>query len=147
MKIKQTIILLAIIAATVIITSPSVYSIAVNDGSSGGTPTTTTTAPNRCAGVDTSIISCAEPDPNKTDIDGTGLWSLLIMALNILTAGVGVAAVGGIVYGGILYSTSQGKPEQRKKSITTIFNVIVGLVLFALMSAFLNYLIPGGILN
>ena len=71
-----------------------------------------------CGGVQTSIINC---DQDNTDKDGdkkvsekeTGLWGLLLIAVNLLTAGVGVLALGGIVYGAVLY-TSAGQNRQGK---------------------------------
>ena len=73
------------------------------------------------------------------------MWGLLIIALNILTAGVGVLAVGGIVYGAILYTTAEDKADQVKKAQDVIQNVVIGLIAFALMWAGLNFLIPGGV--
>lgn len=106
-------------------------------------------AETSCGGVQTSIISC---DQDNTDTDGsgkvnaeeTGVWGLLITALNILTAGVGVLALAGIVYGAILYTTAGGSTEQIKKAYTVFTNVGIGIVAFAGMWALLNFLIPGG---
>ena len=81
-------------------------------------------------------------DPNQT-----GLWSLLIMIINILTAGIGIVAVGGVVYGSILYTSAEGSAEQTKKARTIIANVMMGLLAYVLMYAFLNYIIPGGMFN
>lgn len=105
-----------------------------------------------CGGVTTSIISC---DQNNTDKDGdkkvseneTGLWGLLLIAVNLLTAGVGVLALGGIVYGAVLYTSAGGSPEQVKKARTIFFNVAIGIAAFAGMYALLNFIIPGGAFN
>ena len=67
------------------------------------------------------------------------------MAINILTAGVGVLALAGIVYGAILYTSAGGKPEQIKKATTVFTNVVIGIICFAAMWAFLNFIIPGGV--
>lgn len=107
---------------------------------------------SKCGGVVTSIINC---DQDNTDKDGdgtvsnkeTGLWGLLILAVNILIAGVGVLALAGTVYGAILYITAAGSPEQVKKAYGIFTNVVVGIVAFAGMWAFLNFLIPGGAFN
>ena len=82
--------------------------------------------------------------PN-TDISSTGLWGVLLLVINILTGAVGIAAVGGVVYGSILYASSGGNAEQTKKGMETIRNTIIGMVLYALMYAFLNFIIPGGL--
>jgi hypothetical protein len=108
--------------------------------SGGGTTTGTT-----CGGVDTAIIKC-DAD-NSGDITKNGVWALLILVINIMTAGVGVLAVGGIVYGSILYTTAEDKADQVKKATDIITNVIIGLVAFALMWAGLNFIIPGGVFS
>lgn len=98
--------------------------------------------PLKCAGADTSIISC------KADNKGTetsGVWQLLIMVLQIMTAGVGILAVGGIVYGAVLYTTATDKAEQTKKAIGIITNVVIGIFAYGLMYVVLNFLIPGGL--
>jgi hypothetical protein len=98
-----------------------------------------------CGGVDTSIISCDQTGGSGSGIDNSGVWGILLLAINILTAGVGVAAVGGIVYGAVLYTTAAGAPEQIKKAMEIIRNVVIGIVAYALMYAVLNFLVPGGI--
>lgn len=107
------------------------------------------TATAECVGnngceVDTAIIKC-EGDVTKDGYKNTGLWSILLMAINILTVGVGVAALGGIVYGAVLYTSSGGNQEQVKKAMTIFTNVVLGIVAFAFMWALLNFLIPGGV--
>jgi hypothetical protein len=97
-----------------------------------------------CAGVITSVIKCADKD-DKTDLTKTGIWSLLMLGINILTAGIGVAAIGGIVVGSIMYTTAGGSSEQVKKANTIITNTVIGIIVYAMMYTFLNFLIPGGL--
>lgn len=97
-----------------------------------------------CGGVSTSILECDNNNPSGS-LEGTGLWQILIIAINILTAGVGIAAVAGIVYGSFLYTTAGGSPEQVKKAIGVITNVVIGVVAYAGMYIFLNFIIPGGL--
>lgn len=99
-----------------------------------------------CGGATTSIISCSQGTGAKGAQD-TGVWALLLLALNILTAGVGIAAVGGVVYASILYTTSSDSAEQTKKAKDIIRNVAIGLISYAAMYIALNFLIPGGIFN
>jgi hypothetical protein len=96
-----------------------------------------------CGGVDTSIINCDEK--GQGGIEDSGVWGILLLAINVLTAGIGIAAVGGIVYGAILYTSAGGSQEQTKKAIGIITNVVIGVIAYALMFAALNFLIPGGI--
>lgn len=85
----------------------------------------------------TSVIPC--------DAANGGISGLLTLAIDILSAGIGVVAVGGVVYGAILYTTAGGSMDQTKKAKSIIFNVVIGLVAYALMLSFLNFLIPGGV--
>lgn len=99
-----------------------------------------------CGGVPTSILIC-EQTGDDSDIKNTGIWGILLIAINILTAGVGIAAVGGIVYASILYSSSAGEAEKIKKAMTIISDIVIGVVAYALMYAALNFLVPGGLFN
>jgi hypothetical protein len=115
-----------------------------------------------CGGAQTSIISCAQapcanngtvgdngkcPDGTKPSgkVENNGVFGILLLAINILTAGVGVAAIGGIVYGSILYTSAGGSPEQVKKAVGIITNVVIGVIAYALMFSLLNFIIPGGL--
>jgi hypothetical protein len=97
-----------------------------------------------CGGAKTSIINCDQKGGAKTAED-TGIWGLLLLILNIMTAGVGILAVGGIVYGAILYTTSSQNADQTKQAKDIIRNVVIGIVTYAGMYLLLNFLIPGGI--
>jgi len=127
MKIKQTILGIVLLAAMSLV--PAITPLVHAD----------------CAGVETSIISCDGGKEETTVLAETGLWRLLLLVINIMTAGIGIVAVGGVVYGSILYSTSGGSADQTKKAIGIIFNVIIGIVAYALMYALLNFIIPGGL--
>ena len=155
MNIKQTILALLILSGiSSILLSPIVLAA-------------------KCGGVETSIISCNQisdgsgicPDGSvisKSDIEAgkkcannvepnvienTGLWGLLLLIVNILTAGIGILGVGGIVYGSILYTTATDSAEQKKKAKEVIFNVVIGILAYALMYSFLNFIVPGGVFN
>lgn len=114
-------------------------------------PTATVSAD--CGGAHTSIINCGQDgksDSNgdgKTDYKDSGVWGLLLVVINILTAGIGVVALAGIVYGAILYTSAGGNTEQVKKAYTVFTNVAIGAIAFAGMWALLNFLIPGGAMN
>ncbi len=81
------------------------------------------------------------------DITKSGIWTVLVMAINILTVGVGIAAVAGILWGSFLFITAAGSPEQFKKARMVIFETVLGIVVYAVMYAFINYLIPGGLFS
>lgn len=98
-----------------------------------------------CGGVDTAIIHCDQSGGSGPGVENTGVWGVLLIAINILTAGVGVAAIGGIIYGSILYTSAGGSQEQVKKAMQVITNVVIGIVAYAMMYSGLNFLIPGGL--
>lgn len=128
MKIKQTILLIGLIIG--------LTGVFVGPVASAAT----------CGGVKTSIISCTE-GKSKTNIKDTGIWGLLLMAINFLTAGVGIAAVGGVVFGSVMYMTAGGSPDRIKKANIFLSNVILGIIVYAAMFAFLNFIIPGGLFS
>ncbi len=117
------------------------------DTGDDGTDTPVTTTSNvdgdDCGGVETAIIKCNAD--NSGDLENNGVWALLIIALNILTAGIGIVAIAGIVYGAVLYTTAEDKADQVKKATDIITNVVIGLIAFALMWAGLNFIVPGGV--
>lgn len=96
-----------------------------------------------CGGANTAIIQCSQGSGGT--LQSNGIWGVLLIAINILTACVGIAAVGGIVYGSILYTSAADSTEQTKKAIEVIRNVVIGLVAYGLMYIGLNFLIPGGV--
>jgi hypothetical protein len=100
----------------------------------------------KCAGVETSIIACTQ-GANADSAKKSGIWGVLIIALNILTAGVGIVAVGGVVYAAILYSSASDRAEQVKHAKDILQNIAIGIGLYAGMYLFLNFLVPGGIFS
>lgn len=133
MNIKQTIrnlvlggLLLIPVASAAIIPSSAIYAA-------------------ECGGIQTAIINCDQD--GGSDIQDTGLWGVLILVINIMTAGVGVLALVGFVYGGILYASAGGNPEQVKKAKTVFTNVVIGVIAFGGMFALLNFIVPGGVFN
>lgn len=98
-------------------------------------------AANECGGVDTVVLNCSKV--NGKSVDGT--WAIALTTINILTAGVGVAAVGGLIYAGITYGTASNDQSKIVKAKEIIFNTVLGIVMYALLYAFLQYIIPGGV--
>lgn len=100
-----------------------------------------------CAGVQTSIIACDQKGGDKASPRETGVWGLLLLGLNILTAGVGIAAVGGIGYASFLYASASDRSAQVQQAKDIIRDVVIGLAAYAGMYLLLNFLIPGGIFS
>lgn len=108
--------------------------------------TSSTAMAASCGGVDTAILNCGGSKDAK-DVTGTGIWSLLKIAIQILTGGVGVAALGGVIYGAVIYTSAGGSPEKVKHAKEIFINVAIGVIAFASMFTLLNFLIPGGVFS
>lgn len=153
MKIKQTLasslLCLAFVFAIVgfssvvtVATPASVLAVqAPPPGGDSGSDEEENNAPSGCEDIKTSIIRC---DESK---GGNAIWGVLLLVINIMTAGVGVVAVGGIVYAGILYTAARDNASQVTKAKDIIFNVVLGLVAYGGMYALLQWLIPGGVFS
>jgi len=138
-KIKQT----ALFIASALFVTAGFIAIPANTASAA-----------ECGGQQTALISCPQPGQDKAedgtqskDIKDSGVWGVLIIAINILVGLVSVAALAGIVYGAVLYTSAGGNMEQTKKGMQIIGNVVIGLIAFALMYVGLNFLIPGGVFS
>lgn len=103
------------------------------------------TGDKTCGGVGTSVISC-DQDASK-NLENNGIYGILLIVINILSAGIGIAAVGGVVYAAVLYSSAGANADNVKKAKGMFVNIGIGIVAYILMYSFLNYLIPGGLFN
>lgn len=70
---------------------------------------------------------------------------MLVTISNWLAVGVVIAVIGGIIYGAIMYATSAGDAGKAKSATEIIRNAFIALVLYFLMWAFLQYIVPGGL--
>ncbi|MCL2869190.1 hypothetical protein FWF48_00030 [Candidatus Saccharibacteria bacterium] len=97
----------------------------------------------------TGVKGCDETSIISVDCDdkGSGIWGLLGIILNIMTVGVGILAVAGIAFAAVIYITAEGSPDRLKKAKTWIFNVVLGLVLYGLLWAIMQFFVPGGVFN
>lgn len=79
--------------------------------------------------------------------DKDSILTVLVTISNWLAAGVVIAVIGGIIYGAIMYATSAGDATKAKSATEIIRNAFIALVLYFLMWAFLQYIVPGGLFN
>lgn len=70
------------------------------------------------------------------------LLSLIIKASSVI---LGLVLVGIVVYAGILYIVSGGQPNEVEEAKNRLKAAVTALVLYALMFAILQAVIPGGI--
>ena len=77
--------------------------------------------------------------------DKDSILTVLVTISNWLAAGVVIAVIGGIIYGAIMYATSAGDAAKAKSATEIIRNAFIALILYFLMWAFLQYIVPGGL--
>jgi len=77
--------------------------------------------------------------------NGEGIWRLLALVLQILTYGVGILATIGIVWAGIMYTTAGDSVEKTTKAKNRIFEIVLGLIAYAVIVIVAQFLIPGGV--
>ncbi len=111
-----------------------------SNGSGGGTTQPDTKPINGCD--ETSILQglCDESSTR-----GEGIWGILNIIMTILTIGVGAAAIIGIVIAGIIYGTAGGNESKVTQAKQMIFNVVLGLLLYGVLWAVVNFIMPGEI--
>ena len=76
--------------------------------------------------------------------DGSALSNTLKTVLEIMTIGIGVLGVLGITIVGIQYLTAGGNEEKTRKAKRRLFEIVIGLVVYAVISSFLYFLSPSG---
>jgi hypothetical protein len=71
----------------------------------------------------------------------------VVPTINLLGATFGLVAVISLILGGINYTTSEGDPQKVSRAKIRIRNTIFSIVAFLFLYAFLNFLIPGGVIK
>jgi hypothetical protein len=79
--------------------------------------------------------------------EGQGIYNILNLVITIMTFGIAIAGTLGLVISGIQYMTARDNEQQVQKAKSRIFNVVIGMLVYALMWLVLNWLIPGGMFN
>ena len=113
------------------------------------------TSPTQVSGTSKCTDGSGQGDCAKTTAfsfgdcktTNVGIKCLAVEVLRFLSVGVGLAVVGGVAAGGIVYATAQGSPGKTQSGIKIITNSILALILYLLMFAILQFLIPGGVLS
>ncbi len=83
----------------------------------------------------------------KDDGKGCGVFKILNLVSDILTAIVGIASIIGISVTGTTYITAGGDEQRVTKAKRRLYEIVLGLFLFAISWALINWLLPGGIWN
>lgn len=91
------------------------------------------------------IPNTSDPALAGGDSSAKLISKYVVPFVSMLTLLVGVAVTVGIIYGGIEYSMSSGDPQKAAKGRKHILDAVLALISYALIFAFLNFIIPGGV--
>ena len=110
----------------------------------GVVTTTTSVAPSAggthtCGGVKTAILKCSG------DEKGGAIFEILATALSVFTFGVGAAAVIGVIIAAYQYITARDNSQVVAKAKNRIVQIVLGLVIWVMIWAVLEFLLPGGL--
>jgi len=92
----------------------------------------------------TADISCADIASSTNNC--ILFKKYIIPAINFLTVGVGVIVTIMVIAGGIVYSSAGGDPKRVRTAKLMITNALLSLLAFIFLWAFLQWIVPGGIL-
>ena len=89
--------------------------------------------------VDTIFFGHIQDDGN-----GCGVFMILNLIIDILTFGIAIAATIGVAVSGITYLTAKDNEQQTTKAKRRIYEIVIGLVTYAVLYVALKFLLPGG---
>ena len=112
-------------------------------------------APSFAAEKDASC-TCADGKPGKVTVNTSilggcdcseaggenAIENILHRVVNIMSVGIGILAVIGISVSGIQYLTAGGNEEKTRKAKRRIFEIIIGIAIYVLIFALLQWLLP-----
>ena len=78
---------------------------------------------------------------------GNPIMDMLFAVIRVLSDGVGLVIVASFIWGGIQYSSSRGEPQNSAKAIARIQTTLIALLIYIFGYAFLNYILPGAVLQ
>ena len=101
----------------------------------------TTSSGSKCGDTQTQLIAC----DSKTGV-GT-INNLISITISILTVVIGIVATGALAYAGIIYASAQDDQSMVSEARGLIRNVVIGLLLYGLTIAIINWLIPNSVIS
>lgn len=107
-----------------------------------GTYAALSPAPAYAAALSNAPSDCTNNTPTANNCRIIGY---VVTFIRVLSALVGVVVVGSIVYGGIQYTMSKDNPQATAAARERIRNALIALIGYIFTFAFLQWLVPGGI--
>ena len=89
--------------------------------------------------VETAFFGCVSGE------GGDGIYLILNVVLTVMTFGVGILGTVGIVIAGIQYMTARDNEQQVQKAKMRIFQIVIGMAIWAFLYVILRFLMPGGV--
>ncbi len=89
--------------------------------------------------VETSILGNGQ----VCDNEGDSIINVLKLVVDIMSIGIGILGVIGITIVGIQYLTAGGSEEKTRKAKRRLFEIIIGLVAYAIIYGILQWLNVG----
>jgi hypothetical protein len=83
----------------------------------------------------------------EDDGSGCGVFTILNLIVDIFSIGIVILAVIGVTIVGIKYLTASSNEEQTRKAKTRMFQIVIGLVTYAVLYIGVQWLTPGGKLD
>ena len=83
----------------------------------------------------------------EDDGSGCGVYTILNLVIDILSMGVVIAGVIGVTIAGIQYMSAKDSEEKTRKAKRRIFEIVIGLVAYAILFVGVQWLLPGGMMN
>ena len=133
--------LLSFSASSAFVEVPCGIAVFNGDGSNGGNNASGTAFVNPRAD--------GNKDPASTCQTETGICNInqyIEIFINILSGLVGVVVVMVIIIGGIQYATAGDEPGKIQAARQRITKALIALLVFIFLYAFLQYLVPGGVI-
>lgn len=138
-KIQNTKLITVLLSGLLIVFSVVAYNFALGSTVLAQDCTNTTTLTSTeykeqcaCKGDNLSSKNC-------------GIIAYIALFVRFLSAAVGIVVVTMITVGGIQYSSARDNPQATQAARGKIYNAILALVVYMFMFAFLQWLVPGGI--
>lgn len=91
--------------------------------------------------IDTNLFGPVDTDKDMDDPEN-GIMKILSLIVTVLLYGIGAAAVVGVVIAGILYLTARDNEAQVQRSKKLLFEIVLGLIAWAMLWTVLRWLIP-----
>ena len=89
---------------------------------------------------------CEVADGEELSAKNCQIIRYIVISINLLTGVAGLAIAGGIVLGGYQYMTARDNPGQVQSARMHVTWAIIALLILVFSYAFLQWLVPGGVL-